>query len=146
MRPGLHVIVQMLPSTQDMKAHASKSDNVYMYSFFSLCKTKGHIGAPHRAQAWLQLHLVHNSCTNIGSTNMSCGVTMQTFTYIYNKTTNPMLNECMYTIKLTEDFGGYSDVKQLHITPSFHQPQYYYNLGWREIQVCTVRINVQASM
>ena len=33
--------------TQDMKAHSSKSDNVY--SFF---KTKGHIGATHRAQAW----------------------------------------------------------------------------------------------
>ena len=49
--------------------NTSKSDNVY--SFFSMCKTKGHIGAPHSAQAWRQLHLVHTSCTTIGSTNIS---------------------------------------------------------------------------
>ena len=54
---------------------------------------------------------------------------------MYNKTTNPVLNGCMYTIKLTQDFGGYSDVKQLHITPLFHHHQYYFYVGWREIQV-----------
>ena len=89
MRPGLHDIVQMLLPPQDMKAHALKPENVYSF----LWKTKGHIGAQHRACGMViapfSAHL------------MNCAGTMQTYMYMYNKTTNPMLNGCMYIIKLT---------------------------------------------